>query len=470
MDQSTVTRRAFLAASTAAGAALVAGRPGLAHPRPAGLGGHKTAKAHNLIFMVSDGMSNGTLAIAEHAARITTGKPSHWTRIAASTGTRRALQSTHSANSLVTDSAAASSAWSTGVKHDQGSLCIDPTGKPLAPFLWRAARSGRRVGCVTTTTITHATPGGFYANQKVRDEQPMIAPQLLSRGIDVALGGGARYFPADVLGPEPKVLAVRTAAELAAAPVDGRRLLGIFAENHLAFALERPPTQPSLQVMARAAIDRLSASPQGFVLQIEAGRVDHAAHSNDAFALLREQLEFDETLGMVAEWVRGRTDTLLIMTTDHATANPGLTLYGKDGNTAFPRLLEGKHSFEWITDEVAAAVKADAGADRHALFISAIKAATGVALSSSESAHLRRFLAKERTDGFLTRNTLACTLGGVLANACGISFVSPNHTSDFVELMALGPGSETLPGFIDNIEVTPWMAAALDLAPAEAPV
>ena len=96
-----------------------------------------------------------------------------------------------------------------------------------------------------------------------------------------------------------------------------------------------------------------------------------------------------------------------------------------------------------------------------------MKAATSVQLSAEERAYLTRSFAGDRTDAFFPRTSLVCQLGALLANHTGVSFVSPNHTADVVELLAFGPGAETLPAFLDNIAVHDWMAAALDLAPAK---
>ena len=56
--------------------------------------------------------------------------------------------------------------------------------------------------------------------------------------------------------------------------------------------------------------------------------------------------------------------------------------------------------------------------------------------------------------------------GRVLANHFKVAFLSPNHTSDFVELTALGPGSELLPKVVRINEIHKVMVGALDLPPA----
>src|SRR5690606_11885183 len=84
----------------------------------------------------------------------------------------------------------------------------------------------------------------------------------------------------------------------------------------------------SLETLTEVALKRLSTNPEGFLLQIEAGRVDHAGHANDPASILHEQLEFDRTIAIVRAFAEGRDDTLVVVTTDHGTG--GFMLCGAD--------------------------------------------------------------------------------------------------------------------------------------------
>jgi alkaline phosphatase len=61
----------------------------------------KTTK--NIIFMVSDGMSQGTFAMADSLSKRQFGKQSAWLNLNLDSRAKRALMETFSANSLVTD-------------------------------------------------------------------------------------------------------------------------------------------------------------------------------------------------------------------------------------------------------------------------------------------------------------------------------------------------------------------------------
>jgi alkaline phosphatase len=108
---------------------------------------------------------------------------------------------------------------------------------------------------------------------------------------------------------------------------------------------------PTLREMSLFAIDKMKNNPKGFVMQIEGGKVDWAAHGNDVAGLLYDQIAFDETIAAVMDFARRDGNTLVIVTTDHGNANPGL-LYGKQANDNFDRLQRFKHSNDWVFKQV----------------------------------------------------------------------------------------------------------------------
>ncbi len=448
-----VSRRGFLAAGVAGGAALtLPARPAAARPP-------ERATAANLIFMVADGMSAGTLALGDLLHRRLHGRPSRWIELLANERVIRSFVDTRSADSIVTDSAASATAWSIGSLVNNGAINVTPDGDARSPILLRAREGGRATGLVTTTRVTHATPAAFIANNPSRNNEDDIAAQILDRRPDLVLGGGARYFSTLPLDG-PSVL--RTRAELLAhAPREPDRILGLFANSHLSYAVERPEHEPSLEEMTRYALRALSPRKGGFVLQIEGGRVDHAAHNNDPAGLLFDQLAFDRAVAAAAEFALGRDDTLLIVTTDHGTANPALTDYTGAGEAGFERIHGFKHSFEWIE----AVVKQSP--DRGPEFMArTVEQATGIIIRPEESQLLARWVAGEPVDPYTLANAKFGPLGSVIANHTAIAFLSPNHTCDFVELTALGPGADRLRPYTAIHEIHEVLTAALDLAPA----
>lgn len=457
LTRTPVSRRRFLQAGAAGTVAATAAASGALAGVPARRSRAADGLPRNVIFMVSDGMSAGTLSMADTAIRRKTGRPSHWASLWWRPGVRRSMCTTHSADSMVTDSAAAGSAWGIGAKVNNGAICTTPDGRTPEPIFVQAAARGLRTGLVTTTAVTHATPASFVANVPRRSMEGAIAEQIMEHRPDVCLGGGSKFFGGELLDRHRDCTVVRTAAELDAA--GSGRLLGLFKRGHMSYEIDRPASEPTLREMTEAALTRLSSAGPGFLLQVEGGRVDHGAHANDAAALLFDQIAFDEAVGAAIAFVDERDDTLLIVTTDHGNANPGLTLYREPGNDGFDRLLKVEHTFEWMFEQL--------GPERE-VTLEQLAEMLGrthhVALNGHQRDWLGRRLAGQRVDGFGVANGLMPVLGRVLANHLGVSFVSPNHTADLVEVTAVGPGSERLEPVVDNTALHGLMQLALTRA------
>jgi len=453
------TRRGFLAAGAATAAGLAVPRTRVAAqteaPRDAN-------RPRNIILLVSDGCSHGTIALCDLYRWMTEGRGSEWLALSRREGAVRALVDTASADSHVTDSAAAASAWGIGRRVDNLVVNITPEGAAPEPLCVRASAAGFATGLVTTTRITHATPAGFIANVRHRDLEEEIAGQMLGRGVDVALGGGAKHFAPDLLAAhESSTRIVRTRDELFG-PGDGRRVLGLFSRDHVPYVLDRGEAQPTLPEMTAAAIERLAADGRPFFLMVEGGRVDHAAHDNDAGSLMHEQVEFDRVVRMAADFTDRSGDTLLLVTTDHGNANPALGVMGPGGNAMFEHITGANRSLERLAGDLWR-LRADASPED---VRELVQSATGVALANDEVSTLRRWRGGEPVDPYKNANLELGPLASLLANHHGVAFLCPFHTSDPAELTAFGPGAEAFAGAAHHTDVHDAMAALLGLAPA----
>ncbi|MGH7244498.1 MAG: alkaline phosphatase [Phycisphaerales bacterium] len=478
-----LNRRSFLGVSLGSAAGLGAAMsfsPALSRARQPGDAKMRGSgkKPKNVIFMVSDGMSFGTLSLAEIMSQVKHQKSTNWVGLWGREGARRSVMRTASADSIVTDSSAGSSSWGSGFHINNDAVNFTPDKKTPVPILVQASQNGKATGLVTTTRVTHATPAGFIANCPSRNSEDEIARQIIERKVDIALGGGSKYFPDALLAMRPDLRVLRTRAEFVAqlnggaAPVPGP-ILGIFQKSHCLYECERNEQDPALAEMALLALRRLSTNSNGFVLQIEGGRVDHAAHANDAGALVSEQLAFDRALGAVLSWMENRDDTLLIVTTDHGNGNPGMTVYGPDTYAGIEKLAVVKHSFEWIFEQLGMRLQYDDAVAKAKLSEedrvgSIVREATGIQLRPDEIAAFVAALHGKGGQLFEPMSRSSSVLGSCLANHFGVGFISPNHTADFVEVSAIGPGSELIAPFIDNIDLHGVMTTALDLRPAVA--
>jgi len=423
--------------------------------------------AKNIIFLVSDGMSTGTLNMANMLLQRKEGRESTWLSLYAENKVKRAFMDTASSSSLVTDSAAASSSWGGGKRVANGSLNVNADGSENIP-IWRKFKAlGKSAGCVTTVPITHATPAGFCVTSKKRDDQPGIALKYLDAGYDVLLGGGLEFFSADKRADKLDVFqkykekgyqVVRTKAQLS--DVSGNQpVLGVFYEDGLPYTLDRSSDTklqqeiPSLADMTRKALSQLSKNKKGFVLQVEGGKVDWAAHANDIGGLLYDQIAFDEAVATAIAFAEQDKETLVVITTDHGNANPGL-FSGSNATANFDRIQKFRHTNEWILNGV------DKNTSQSA-FIEKVEAAHGYAIKTTEAASILKHYSQLDEQGLYNpRNLPFKELAQVQYNYTSVGWGSMDHSADYVELAMFGPGSELLKPFVKNFELHNLMLKA----------
>jgi alkaline phosphatase len=235
------------------------------------------------------------------------------------------------ADSTVTESAAAAVQMATGIKVLSRSIGIGPDGRVLKTILEMAKEKGKATGLVTTSGITDATPAAFVAHVERRSEEERIAEQLVNSNVNILFGGRKAFFLPEAekgrrkdtrnLIHEAKrngYTLVSTAEEMRNA--QGEKIIGLFNQGSMLFEIDRKGSQePSLAEMASKALDVLGRNKNGFFLMVEAGRIDHAAHMNDIGTLLWDMLAFDEAIRVAYEFQKAHPDTLLIITADHET-------------------------------------------------------------------------------------------------------------------------------------------------------
>ena len=142
----------------------------------------------SIILLIGDGMGIGHITAARCAG------PGRDGRLAIDTMPFTGLAITHSANALVTDSAAAGTALATGAKTNNGTISQTPDGKRVASILELARDMGKSTGIVSTDSITGATPAVFVAHVTNRGRSQEIADQIVASRVDVVLGGGKGDF------------------------------------------------------------------------------------------------------------------------------------------------------------------------------------------------------------------------------------------------------------------------------------
>ena len=421
----------------------------------------KSKKIRGIVFLVADGMSPGVLTLAQAFSRHVRNTDTTWWQLLQRRDVVNGLMDTASANSLVTDSAAASTSWGSGQRTNNGMINVSPNGRFLEPIAWALAERGIRTGLVSTATITHATPAGFAAQVEARDDEESIARQYLDR-VDILLGGGLDFFQASTRKDQQDLTAAYQAAGYqvaldakALASTDSQKILGLFAPKHLPFSLDRnhdnklKESVPTLASMATKGLQTFLNSGKRFLLHVEGARIDHAAHYNDAAALLHDQLAFDDAAAAVIAMLQGREDVLVILTSDHGNSNPGLNGMGASyarSNECFAKVAAIKASFPTMQEQLVAA-----SPER---MLSYVKEKTNLSLEKNEAQALAAIVAGKEVEEW---NHLLAKPEGLLAqmlgNHTGIGWTGTVHTSDPTLLTSLGSGASRFHGMVKNCDI-----------------
>jgi alkaline phosphatase len=415
-------------------------------------------RPRNVILMIPDGFGPASLTMA----RMATGEPLALDEF--QTGT----VGTASADSYITDSAAGATAYASGIKTYNGAVGVDTLRQPVGTVLQGARERGMRTGLVTTTTITHATPAAFAAHVAYRGMEAEIAVQLIENRVDLLLGGGRRNFLPEPSGRRDDGLdLIEQARELGYQIIfDGDALgraselplIGLFADSHLAYEVDRHRTdEPSLAEMTRRAIELLSGTQEGFFLMIEGGKIDHAAHSNDAAAHLIDILAFDEAVAVALDFARADGQTLVVSAADHETG--GMTI-GRDGAYVFhPEILLGSTaSVDWLSSEAVRRAEEediDLSVD---ILATLLRETTPITELDDED-----WLLLDAALDLPRRWPAARFMMHVVSRHAGIGWTTRGHTGVDVTLHAFGPGSHLLTGYRENDEVGRIVAGLLEI-------
>ncbi len=394
----------------------------------------------------------------------------------------------------IPDSGAAATAIATGVNTLNRAIAVDGEGQPLITLIESAEKNGLLTGLVVTSPIQHATPAAFTAHVDHRDKYRQIAAQQLEQGVDLLLGGGARYLAAgpvtdeDIadndlatampLPDQPDILwypdlyqkakeagyqLITTRAELAQAQLP---VLGVFASNWLTPTLDRlhgdAADEPDLAEMTHFALDRLADADQGFVLLIEGSSIDSAGHYYDPGWLVHDTREFDRALSVALNFARQREDTLLVAMADHETG--GLTL-GR--MLREEQIGEKNYSRDWDLDilrEQKATVMGmltliKNGGDPVAVFVEK----TGIeTIYLSQKKSLLTIPAMDLEDEDIEEDAMR-VIGAILSSHVKVDWSTRFHTAVDVGVYAFGPGAERFAGYHPNWQIGRMLAELMDL-------
>ncbi len=280
-------------------------------------------KPRNVILMVGDGMG---------VTQITAGLYSNNNKLNLERFKVIGFHKPHASNKLITDSAAAATAFACGIKTYNGAIGVNPDTVAVKTILEYAEENELSTGLVATSTIVHATPASFIAHQPQRKMYEEIARDFLKTEIDLFIGGGKRYFDRRVDGDNLLDILKLRGYDIDTYLEDELPTKLDTDKNYAYLTADSDPLTVAagrtyLPGASKLATDFLHTRGKGFFLMIEGSQIDWGGHANDSDYIISEMLDFDEAIGLVMDYAEKDGETLVIVTADHETGgyaiNPG---------------------------------------------------------------------------------------------------------------------------------------------------
>lgn len=488
-----------LAVAVGAGSAITVSAtwPGRSAERAAGV--------RNVIFLLGDGMGRSHVTAARERYYGAAGALNMERLPFTGSVSTYSVERGGSHPSLVTDSAGAATAWSSGVKTYNAAIGVDARGRTVATLMEQAKAAGFATGNVTTAEVTDATPAAQYSHALLRGcqgpvysaaaclpKQPNgshqelprdttlvtpIAEQIARNGTaDVVFGGGlARFEPDDqkaleaggyqVLGsfgnPSQPAQTLRSQRVATRADLDrttAGKVVGLFSRGTMTLeqakaglpAAAPQRREPTLAQLTRKSIALLAHHPRskGFFLQVEGAQIDKRSHANDAGQTLAEVKAFDDAVKSAVDFARKDGHTLVVVTADHESG--GLSIIEKGT----------------FTNAEAAAGPANSDASNPANNSKPVRSAAGNVKDPARSSGIingsgARGAKNFGPATFRTPDDPPGVRDGSPRASLWLSYLSGNHTGADVPLFAYGPDGQPFATTQNNTDLYRKMYRAL---------
>jgi len=309
------------------------------------------SESPNIILMIGDGMG---------LTQISSGMYSNNNSTALENFQYVGLSKTHSYDNLVTDSAAAGTAMSSGEKTQNKVLGLDHEGNPIKSILSICQDKGYSTALVATSNILHATPAAFFANIDYRYNYEPIAVQMTKSGVNYFVGGGEKYFNSR----EDKRNLINEMTENGYEIVYNISDFEKSKSNYLGFftAKDEPyyfykgvnysyreydeddynedepledftGRESYLARSAKATLGKLDEMGKPFFIMIEGSQIDWGGHDNDQKYMVSQFLEFNDAIEVVLDFAKKDKNTIVVVTADHETGGAAI-VRGKLSNSS----------------------------------------------------------------------------------------------------------------------------------------
>jgi len=457
----------------------MAGNPAFAGEQP-----YKGNPAKYVFLFIGDGMGIPQRTAAEKF----TGK-----RLLMDTFPAQGITTTYAADRFITGSAASATALACGQKTNIGMIGMAPDQRHVRSIAEMARDQGMKVGIISSVSIDHATPAGFYAHVKTRGQYYDIAVALAESGFDFFGGGGIK----DPTNKKKNTSSFRgNALEIAKAngytivtnrsdfmdlkPGSGKILswnANLPDGKALPYDIDTTSDDITLQEFTAKAIELLD-NHKGFFLMVEGGKIDWACHANDGATSIKDTLAFDNAIREAVAFAENHPrETLIVVTGDHECGGLTLGWSGTQYESYFGILGSQAISFQRFSDEILKEYKTNCKGKcsfedvqpmitkYFGLKFEGCPKDDHLVLEEYQIAMLResyfrsmlgeKVTSKDPATSLLygEYEPLAVTITHILNNKAGLGWTSYKHTGVPVSTSATGAGAEIFNGYYDNTDV-----------------
>ena len=269
----------------------------------------------NVIILIGDGMGPNDIALAEKY-----GEGVYDFGLALNQIPHHGLATTHSANNVVTDSAASGTALSTGIKTNNSYIGKDQWGEDIPTMAEIARQAGKKIGIITDEDIYGATPSAFVVHNISRNNHGELTSAMVKFKPDVLMSrnynGVIPHLDAEAQNIFYNEYVVakdygRFQQALDSDPNNEKPFWG-FLNGYSTV------TSDNLAQCTTIALNRLK-NENGFFLMVESSGTDKFGHGNNMQGKLNSVVTLDRTLVEILAFMEENPDTLLVVTSDHET-------------------------------------------------------------------------------------------------------------------------------------------------------
>ena len=310
----------------------------------------KDEKAKYVFLFIGDGMGSTHVAVAESYLSYLQGKLGG-AILTMSQFPYYGTATSYSADANVTDSSAAGTAISCGVKTYNGGLGIDAEGNEARSLAYDLKDAGYQVGIISTVPINHATPGAFYASSSSRNDYYGISKQIAESGFEFFAGSGFIDFRGKGDKEEATdIYLEKNGYEVSYGIAEFKEEAA--GKEKVVFCQESNKEESAGNYVSSGKIAEDATLGQmlqlgmeffdddePFFFMCEGGKIDWTAHANKVMPMIMDILEFDEAIAVAYEFYKKHPkETLIVVTADHETG--GISLGSGPDHVNWQMLIE----------------------------------------------------------------------------------------------------------------------------------